>query len=105
MPDEATASDSSRISTMLCAITFVSASKSPKTSDTVSEPAWRSTPSWYLVAGDDRMIPPPAQRAMAERMGATTVEARGSHSIYVSQPSATAELIQRAARVESAQPV
>ena len=74
----------------------------------VSEPAWRSKPSWYLVATDDRMIPPPAQRAMSERVGATVVEAAGSHSIYVSQPRATAELIKQAARdalVESPQTV
>jgi pimeloyl-ACP methyl ester carboxylesterase len=64
----------------------------------VSDPAWRSKPSWYLVAADDRMIPPPAQRAMAERTGATTVEAPGSHAVYVSQPSAVADLIMRAAR-------
>ena len=64
----------------------------------VSEPAWRSRPSWYLVASDDRMIPPPAQRAMSERAGSTVVEAPGSHSIYVSQPRATAELIERAAQ-------
>ena len=71
----------------------------------VSEPAWRSKPSWYLVATDDPMIPPPAQRAMSERAGSTVIEAPGSHSIYVSQPRATAELIARAARearVESA---
>src|SRR4051812_41627686 len=55
---------------------------------TISEAAWRSKPSWYLVATDDRMIPPPAQRSMAERAGATVVEAAGSHSIYVSQPAA-----------------
>jgi pimeloyl-ACP methyl ester carboxylesterase len=74
----------------------------------VSEPAWRSKPSWYLVASDDRMIPPPAQRAMSERAGSTVVEAPGSHSIYVSQPRATAELIARAARearVDSAEAV
>ena len=64
----------------------------------VSEPAWRSRPSWYLVATDDRMIPPPAQRAMSGRAGSTVVEAPGSHSIYVSQPHATADLIKRAAR-------
>jgi pimeloyl-ACP methyl ester carboxylesterase len=71
----------------------------------VSEPAWRSKPSWYLVATEDRMIPPPAQRAMSERAGSTVVEAAGSHSIYVSQPGATADLIKRAAqqaRVETA---
>ncbi len=74
----------------------------------VSEPAWRSKPSWYLVASDDRMIPPPAQRAMSERAGATVVEAPGSHSIYVSQPRATADLIKHAARsalVEDAEPI
>jgi pimeloyl-ACP methyl ester carboxylesterase len=64
---------------------------------TISEPAWRSKPSWYLVATDDRMIPPPAQRSMAERAGATTVEVAGSHSIFLSQPAAVAELIERAA--------
>ncbi|HEX4720294.1 MAG TPA: alpha/beta hydrolase [Thermoleophilaceae bacterium] len=74
----------------------------------VSEPAWRSKPSWYLIATDDRMIPPPAQRAMSERAGATVVEAPGSHSIYISQPRAVADLIERAARearVESAEAV
>ena len=64
----------------------------------VSEPAWRGKPSWYLVASDDRMIPPPAQRAMSERAGSTVVEQAGSHSIYVSQPHATADLIKHAAR-------
>ncbi|MFG2422735.1 alpha/beta fold hydrolase [Streptomyces sp. NPDC048448] len=65
-------------------------------SDAVSEPAWRSKPSWYLVAEDDRMIPPPAQRAMAERAGATVVEVPGSHSVYVSQPDAVVGLIEQA---------
>src|SRR3954471_15239159 len=50
----------------------------------ITEPAWRNRPSWYLVATDDRMIPPPAQRAMSQRAGSTVVEAAGSHSIYVS---------------------
>jgi pimeloyl-ACP methyl ester carboxylesterase len=68
---------------------------------TVNEPAWRNKPSWYLVASDDRMIPPPAQRFMSERAGSTVAEAPGSHSIYVSQPRATAELIARAARETS----
>lgn len=63
----------------------------------VTEPAWRSKPSWYLVASEDRMIPPPAQRAMSERTGATVAEAAGSHSIYVSQPAAVASLIKDAA--------
>ncbi|AVZ71370.1 alpha/beta hydrolase [Streptomyces lunaelactis] len=63
----------------------------------VTEAAWRAKQSWYLVATDDRMIPPPAQRAMAERAGATVTEAAGSHAIYVSQPEAVAELIKQAA--------
>ena len=52
----------------------------------ISEPAWRAKPSWYLIATEDRMIPPPAQRTMSERAGATVTEVPGSHSIYVSQP-------------------
>ncbi|MFE3197878.1 alpha/beta fold hydrolase [Embleya sp. NPDC059237] len=63
----------------------------------VATPAWRTKPSWYLVASEDRMIPPPAQRAMAERIGAVTVEVAGSHAIYVSQPTAVADLIKQAA--------
>ncbi len=63
----------------------------------VTVPAWKLRPSWYLVATDDRMIPPPAQRQMAERAGATTVEAAGSHAIYVSNPGVVADLIQQAA--------
>jgi pimeloyl-ACP methyl ester carboxylesterase len=64
----------------------------------VSSPAWRTKPSWYLVSTDDRMIPPPAQRAMAERSGATTTEAPGSHAIYVSRPGVVADLTSQAAR-------
>jgi pimeloyl-ACP methyl ester carboxylesterase len=62
-------------------------------SGTISEPAWRNKPSWYLVTTEDRMIPPPAQRSMSERAGSTVVEAGGSHAIYVSQPAAVADLI------------
>lgn len=65
---------------------------------TVSEPAWRSKPSWSLVSTQDRMIPPAAQRFMSQRAGATVVEAAGSHAIYVSQPAVVAELIVRAAK-------
>ena len=64
----------------------------------VTEPAWRSKPSWYLVATDDRMIPPPAQRAMSRRAGSFVVEVKGSHAVYVSQPQAVAELIEKAAK-------
>jgi pimeloyl-ACP methyl ester carboxylesterase len=67
-------------------------------SGTISEPAWRTKPSWYLVATDDKMIPPPAQRFMSERAGSTVVEAPGSHAIYVSQPNAVAALIVKAAQ-------
>ncbi|MGW5237679.1 alpha/beta fold hydrolase [Monashia sp. NPDC004114] len=69
---------------------------------TVSTPAWRSKPSWYLVASDDRMIPPPAQRAMAQRAGATTHEVAGSHSVYISQAQASADLIHAAAQSPTA---
>jgi pimeloyl-ACP methyl ester carboxylesterase len=64
---------------------------------TISEPAWRNKPSWYLVATEDRMIPPPAQRQMSERAGATVVEVEGSHAVYVSKPDLVADLIERAA--------
>ena len=64
----------------------------------ISDPAWRSKPSWYLIATDDRMIPPPAQRAMSGRAGSTVTEQAGSHSIYLSQPHATVELIKQAAQ-------
>ncbi|WP_368857792.1 alpha/beta fold hydrolase [Nonomuraea sp. MG754425] len=63
----------------------------------VTEPAWRHKPAWYLVATEDRMIPPPAQRAMAERAGASTVEVIGSHAVYVSQAASVADLVRQAA--------
>src|SRR6266478_1656320 len=62
----------------------------------ITNPAWRTKPSWYLVTTEDRMIPPPAQRAMSERAGSTVVEVAGSHSVYVSHPDAVAALIERA---------
>lgn len=65
---------------------------------TVSEAAWKNKPSWYLIAADDKMIPPPAQRFMSERAGSTVVEAAGSHSIYMSQPDAVAKLIEETAK-------
>jgi pimeloyl-ACP methyl ester carboxylesterase len=67
-------------------------------SASISEPAWRSKPSWYLIATEDKMIPPPAQRQMAARAGATVAEATGSHAIYVSKPEAVAALIAKAAK-------
>jgi pimeloyl-ACP methyl ester carboxylesterase len=65
---------------------------------TISEPAWKAKPSWYLLTTADRMIPPDAQRSMSRRIGATVSEANGSHAIYVSQPQAVAALIEAASR-------
>src|SRR6266478_4334725 len=64
----------------------------------VSEPAWRSKPSWYLVATDDKMIPPAAQRFMSKRAGSTVRESPGSHAIYVSRPAPVVALIEQAAK-------
>ena len=64
----------------------------------VTAPAWREKKSWYLVAGDDKMIPPPAQRMMAARAGSTVKEVAASHSVYVSQPAAVASIIEDAAK-------
>jgi pimeloyl-ACP methyl ester carboxylesterase len=66
----------------------------------VTDPAWKSKPSYYLVAADDRMIPPPAQRKMAERAGSTVVETAGSHAVYVSRPEAVAALVEQAATAD-----
>jgi pimeloyl-ACP methyl ester carboxylesterase len=63
----------------------------------VTQPAWKSKPSWYLQVRDDKMIPYPAQQFMAKRAGATVVEVPGSHAIYVSNPKAVADLIEQAA--------
>jgi pimeloyl-ACP methyl ester carboxylesterase len=80
---------------------FMAASQTPwglaAVGGPVTEAAWRTKPSWYLVATDDHMIPPPAQRAMAERAGATVAQVAASHAVYVSQPQATADLIKQAA--------
>jgi len=64
----------------------------------ISEPAWKSKPSWYLVATDDKMIPPAAQHFMSKRAGSTVVEVKGSHAVYVSKPKAVAALIETAAK-------
>ena len=63
----------------------------------VTDPAWKSKPSYYLVASEDRMIPPAAQRMMAGRAGSTVTETAGSHAVYVSKPEAVAALIEQAA--------
>jgi len=64
----------------------------------VSKAAWKTKPSWYLVATEDKMIPPPAQQFMSKRAGSTVIEVAGSHAIYVSQPGAVAKLIETAAK-------
>lgn len=66
--------------------------------DAVSQPAWKSKPSWYLVSTEDKMIPPDAQRAMSKRAGAKVVEVKGSHAVYVSQAASVASLIEQAAQ-------
>ncbi|MBT1157535.1 alpha/beta hydrolase [Aminobacter anthyllidis] len=63
----------------------------------VTDPAWKAKPSYYLVASDDRMIPPAAQRMMAERAGSTVIETAGSHAVYVSKPEAVAAIVEQAA--------
>jgi pimeloyl-ACP methyl ester carboxylesterase len=68
----------------------------------VTTPAWKAKPSFYLVATDDRMIPPAAQRSMAKRAGATIAEAAGSHAIYVSKPKAVVALVEQAAKATTA---
>ena len=65
-------------------------------SGSITNPAWRTKPSWYMITTQDRMIPPPAQHAMSERAGSTVVEVAASHSVYVSQPAQVANLIEQA---------
>jgi pimeloyl-ACP methyl ester carboxylesterase len=65
--------------------------------DVMGVPAWKSLPSWYLVAQNDEAIPPDAERQFAARMGATTVEIPSSHVAMVSHPEEVADLIERAA--------
>src|SRR5712675_42933 len=64
---------------------------------TISEAAWKAKPTWYLLTTEDRMLPPDAQRLMSKRAGATVVEVKSSHAVYVSQPQAVAHLIEKAA--------
>jgi pimeloyl-ACP methyl ester carboxylesterase len=67
-------------------------------SGSITKPAWKTKQSWYLVATDDKMIPPAAQHFMSKRAGSTVVETKGSHAVYVSKPEAVAALIEKAAR-------
>jgi pimeloyl-ACP methyl ester carboxylesterase len=68
----------------------------------ISAAAWRTKPSWYMVATEDKMIPPAAQRFMSKRAGSTVVEEKGSHAIFMSQPKAVAALIEKAIKGVSA---
>jgi pimeloyl-ACP methyl ester carboxylesterase len=70
--------------------------------EAMSVPAWKTLPSWYLVAADDEALPPDAERLFATRMGATTVEIGSSHLAMVSHPSEVAELIETAANAVTA---
>jgi len=65
--------------------------------DVMGVPAWKSLPSWYLVAQNDEAIPPDAERRFAARMGATTVEVPSSHVAMVSHPQEVTDLIEQAA--------
>jgi pimeloyl-ACP methyl ester carboxylesterase len=65
--------------------------------DVMGVPAWKTLPSWYLVAADDEALPPQAERQFAARMGATTVEISSSHVAMVSHPGDVAQLIEMAA--------
>jgi pimeloyl-ACP methyl ester carboxylesterase len=67
-------------------------------SGSISVPAWKNKPSWYLIATDDKMIPPPAQQFMSKRAGSKVVEVKGSHSVYVSKPAEVSAFIEEAAK-------
>jgi pimeloyl-ACP methyl ester carboxylesterase len=69
--------------------------------DIMGVPAWKSLPSWYMVAAKDQAIPPDAERMFAKRMGATVVEVQSSHVAMTSHPKETAELIEKAAAATS----
>lgn len=68
----------------------------------ISEPAWRTKPSWYLITTEDKMIPPAAQRTMSGRAGSTTFEVAASHSVFLSQPAAVTACIKQAATTAAA---
>jgi pimeloyl-ACP methyl ester carboxylesterase len=80
---------------------FMAISQVPISTDSfthkVTNPAWKTKPSWYMVAGADRSINPVQERMMAKRAHATTVEVNASHVSYMSHPKETAKLIEEAA--------
>jgi pimeloyl-ACP methyl ester carboxylesterase len=71
--------------------------------DVMGVPAWKSQPTWFMVASEDEAIPPDAERLFASRMGATTVEVAASHVAMVSHPGDVAQLIKEAAQAVSAE--
>ena len=81
---------------------FMAISQVPTSTKALTSPittaAWRSKPSWYVVATEDRIINPELQRYMAQRAGSKTVEIKGSHSVFIAQPAAVAKVIQEAAQ-------
>ena len=79
----------------VAALVYIAAYAPDRGESAVTEPAWRHKPSWYLVATEDRTIPPSTQRSMAQRAGSVVVEAIGSHAIHISQPAAVANLIRQ----------
>jgi pimeloyl-ACP methyl ester carboxylesterase len=85
---------------------FMAVSQVPISTDAfthkVSKPAWKSKPTWYMVATADRSINPEQERMMAKRAGATTVEVNSSHVAYMSHPRETAKLLEEAATSASA---
>jgi pimeloyl-ACP methyl ester carboxylesterase len=62
----------------------------------ITDAAWHHKPAWFVVSAEDRIIPPPAQQAMAQRAGATVTEVQASHSVFLSQPAAVADVIRQA---------
>jgi pimeloyl-ACP methyl ester carboxylesterase len=68
----------------------------------ITKPAWRDKPSWYLIATEDKMIPPSSQRAMSKRAGSTVDEVRASHAVYISKPAPVAAIIEQAASAVAA---
>ena len=85
---------------------FMADSESPwgveAATGTITDPAWRTKPSWYLVATEDREIPAAAQRAMSRRAGATVSELAATHAVYITQPAPVADLIKQAAAAVAA---
>lgn len=67
----------------------------------ITQPAWKTKPSWFLITTEDKMIPPDAQRAMSKRAGSTVVEVKSSHSVFLSHPQAVAHIIEQAANGKS----